>query len=374
MRVLICGGGVIGAATAYFLACRGVEAIVIERAGLGCAASGKAGGFLARDWCDGTPLAPLAQRSFVLHAELAQQRLGDWGYRRLDTYGGLADGRRHVRLHDPHYELGWLSPRVRVERRLGSPETTAQVHPAAFTAALMRAAEARGGRLHAGRVTGIVRRLGSERVTGVAVDGATIEGDVVVIAMGPWSLLAAAWLPLPAVFGLKGHSLVFDTGAEMAADAVFLEYREMGGTMQQPEVFPRPDGTTYVCAISSERPLPLDPAAVMPDPGAIERLEAICAGLSPALTPARIRARQACYRPITADGLPLIGRVPGVAGAYVATGHSVWGILNAPATGEAMAELITEGAARQVDLAPFDPGRMRPLDPARLRQAPARPL
>ena len=43
--------------------------------------------------------------------------------------------------------------------------------------------------------------------------------------------------------------------------------------------------------------------------------------------------------------LPLIGRVSGVEGAYIATGHSVWGILNAPATGEAMAELITEGVA-----------------------------
>src|SRR5215472_7990777 len=51
-----------------------------------------------------------------------------------------------------------------------------------------------------------------------------------------------------------------------------------------------------------------------------------------------------------ATGLPLIGPVPGVADAYVATGHSVWGILNAPATGEAMAELIVDGAAHAVDL------------------------
>ena len=43
MHVLICGGGVIGAATAYFLSCRGVRATVIERTGLACAASGKAG-------------------------------------------------------------------------------------------------------------------------------------------------------------------------------------------------------------------------------------------------------------------------------------------------------------------------------------------
>ena len=61
------------------------------------------------------------------------------------------------------------------------------------------------------------------------------------------------------------------------------------------------------------------------------------------------------------DGLPFIGAVPGVEGAYVATGHSVWGMLNAPATGEAMGELIMDGAARRVDLAPFAPGRLPPL-------------
>jgi hypothetical protein len=53
--------------------------------------------------------------------------------------------------------------------------------------------------------------------------------------------------------------------------------------MSTPEVFPRNDGTTYVCAISSETPLPVDPAEVAPDPGAIERLEDICRRLSPVL-------------------------------------------------------------------------------------------
>jgi glycine/D-amino acid oxidase-like deaminating enzyme len=70
---------------------------------------------------------------------------------------------------------------------------------------------------------------------------------------------------------------------------------------------------------------------------------------------------------VTGDGLPLISAVPGSAGAYIATGHSVWGILNAPATGEAMAELIVDGTARTVDLAAFAPSRLRPLDQSRLR-------
>jgi glycine/D-amino acid oxidase-like deaminating enzyme len=46
----------------------------------------------------------------------------------------------------------------------------------------------------------------------------------------------------------------------------------------------------------------------------------------------------------------------------LASGHSVWSILNAPATGEALAELIADGVSRSTDLAPFDQALLRPLD------------
>ncbi|MCK6453589.1 MAG: FAD-binding oxidoreductase [Alphaproteobacteria bacterium] len=366
MHVLICGAGVIGTSTAYFLSRRGVAVTVIEAAGVACAASGKSGGFLALDWCDGTPLQGLARRSFALHAELARDVGADWGYRRLDAYSGYGAARAAATGRGDGHQPAWLADRVTVDRQLGTTRTTAQVVPAAFTTAMMRAAEARGARLHRGRVTGLLRARDGARVEGAEVDGTTaIEGDAVVIAMGPWSILAAGWMRLPGVYGLKGHSLVFDTA--LPAEAAFLEYREATGDHSSPEVYPRPDGTTYVCAISSESRLPRDPDAVAPDPGAIERLQAICGQIVPALVQAKIVARQACFRPVTEDGLPLIGAVPGIAGAYVATGHSVWGMLNAPATGEAVAELIVDGGARRVDLSPFDPARLRPFDPARLR-------
>jgi glycine/D-amino acid oxidase-like deaminating enzyme len=131
-------------------------------------------------------------------------------------------------------------------------------------------------------------------------------------------------------------------------------------------VFPRADGSTHVCALSDIVPLPLDPAAVTPDAEAIARLQTMCERLSPAFRAERIVARQACFRPVTEDGLPLIGRVPRSEGLYIATGHNVWGILNAPATGEALAELIADGEAR-IDLAPFDPIRLPALDPSLLR-------
>ena len=370
MRILICGGGVIGASIAYFLCRRGAEAVVIERSSVACAASGKSGGFLALDWCDGSPLEDLARRGFALHASLAETIGDEWGYRRLATFGGFASARNGRESAGPTSRspmVGWVSNGVAVDRRLGSAATTAQVHPGRFTEAMMRAAEAHGGKLHKGCVTGIVRDDVAARVRGVEVDGRIMEGDAVVIAMGPWSLLAAQWLPLPPVYGLKGHSLVFDTGARVPAEALFLEYQEASGDVHGPEIFPRTDGTTYVCALSSESPLPLDPEEVVPDPGAIDRLHAMCSRISPALGSARIVASQACHRPVTRDGLPLIGRLPDVSGAYVATGHGVWGILNAPATGEAMAELVLDGAARTVDLSPFDPARLAPYDPARLR-------
>ena len=46
-----------------------------------------------------------------------------------------------------------------------------------------------------------------------------------------------------------------------------------------------------------------------------------------------------------------------VSGLVVAAGPSCWGILQGPATGEAVAELLVLGAASHVDLRPFSPGR-----------------
>src|ERR1700754_4202278 len=98
MRVAICGGGVIGACPAYFLARRGVDVTVVERTEVACAASGNAGGFLGLDWCAGSPLDALARRSFALHAELARDIGEDWGYHRTTAYGGAvlrdSDSRR----------------------------------------------------------------------------------------------------------------------------------------------------------------------------------------------------------------------------------------------------------------------------------------
>ena len=156
MRVVICGGGVIGACTAYFLSRRRIDVIVVEGTEVAAAASGKAGGFLALDWCAGTPLDALARRSFGLHAALPREIAG-WGYRRMTAYSGFVvpedDARRHVSAG-----LDWLSDGVVIASRLGTTETTAIVHPRAFTSAIMSAAQKNGAELRHGRAAGIFRR------------------------------------------------------------------------------------------------------------------------------------------------------------------------------------------------------------------------
>lgn len=359
-RIIICGGGAIGAAVAWFLARRGARPVVVERHEVGGAASGKSGGFLALDWCRGTALDRLARRSFALHAELAQELGNPWGYRTLTTFAGDAREGRHAHANS-RAGRPWLSPDVTLTGKIGTPQTTALVEPRAFTTGLMRAAEANGAELRHGTVTGLARGA-SGAVAGVTLDGGeTVEGDGVVIAMGPWSILASRWLPLPAVYGFKGHSIVFRTGDAVPAEALFLEYEEASGETLTPEIFARADGTVWACAVSSTAALPLDPADIAGDDGAHERLEALCRAVSPALATAPIVAHQACFRPVTEDGLPLIGAIPGIGNAWVATGHSVWGMLNAPATGEAMAELILDGATSHVPLRHFDPARLQPF-------------
>ena len=193
------------------------------------------------------------------------------------------------------------------------------------------------------------------------VDGNPLEADAVFIAMGPWFILAYQWLPLPGVYGLKGHSFMFRYTPETPR-ALFVELEDHAGEISTPEVMQRPDGTSYVCGLSGKAPLPVDPAHVGTEEGGPKKLRAMISLFAPELGAAEVVASRACYRPVTQDSMPVIGAVTGVEGAYVATGHSGWGMLNGTATGEAMGELIVDGAASTVDISPFAPERLPVLD------------
>ena len=242
----------IGTSIAYRLAARGADVIVIERRAVACAASGKSGGFLAMDWCDGTPLMHIARRSFALHAELADECNGEWGYRRLTTYGGDLGGSSH--LHSRRAGPGWLSPNISIHGQLGSMGTTAQVQPAAFTAGMMHAAQARGAELRLGTRHGAVatrRRRGGRRSRRRSARGrcGRDRDGALVSARGAMALPSACVRTEGAQPCLRNRNAI-------PSEALFLEYTDAAGSILSPEIFPRADGTTYVCAISSDAPLP----------------------------------------------------------------------------------------------------------------------
>ena len=56
---------------------------------------------------------------------------------------------------------------------------------------------------------------------------------------------------------------------------------------------------------------------------------------------------------MTPDGNAIMGPIPGLQRAYVAAGFSGHGFMHSPATGQVMAELILDGEARSVDIAPL---------------------
>lgn len=121
-----------------------------------------------------------------------------------------------------------------------------------------------------------------------------------------------------------------------------------------PEVYPRPDGDAYITGF------PDAAIKVTETPGdeevrseMVNRLIDATKKTSSELGDIPPHTKQSCYLPTTDDGIPIIGEVPGVNGAFIAAGHGCWGILNGPATGEAIAELLIEGQTKRVNLEVF---------------------
>jgi glycine/D-amino acid oxidase-like deaminating enzyme len=322
-HAIVCGAGVVGAATAYFLAKHGVRVTLVERSGVACAASGKSGGFLALDWCDDSPLGPLARASFALHAELATELPGDHGYRRMDTFMLAARERGAVggghRLAAP----AWLDGAGVVTAALGTTDTTAQVDPARFTEALVAGAQARGAALRMGVVERVA--IDSGAVRGVVVDGVSLEADAVVLALGPWTGHVGG-VRLPRVYGLKGYSVTLAAG-DMPAHALFVDYRTAEGRALEPEIFPREKGEVYVCGMADPAPLPDSPDEVTVNAAMCDVLARVHrAGRSDrhqaaGLLPAGHRRRAAADRPRARRPRRLRGHRPWPVGDAERAGH-----------------------------------------------------
>jgi glycine/D-amino acid oxidase-like deaminating enzyme len=247
-RVAVCGGGVIGVCTAYFLAKKGAAVTLIEKSSVACAASGKSGGFLALDWCDGGPLSSLARASFNLHRSLAEELNGteSYGYRPLTTLSlTITESGKQSQSSRVQNLPSWVDGPARDLRAIGSTETTAQVHPQMFTKTLLsKAVEKFGVEVVIGKVDSVGVEGG--RVESVVLEGGrVIESDSVVLALGPWSGKFEMLSSLFRVYGLRAHSIVLEPKEPDAITphALFLSYYPaQGGKPMDPEVYPRPSG------------------------------------------------------------------------------------------------------------------------------------
>lgn len=325
---------------------------MVDRSGLAPAASGRAGGFLALDWNDTTALGPLARRSFDLHRELAAELDADYGHRPVETLMAVGSESGLPTGAPDSGSPSWLDGSVLVRGAIGTHDTTAQIDPRRFCEALWTDAEAHGAELISGRVEAVDRSGPGGATRGAVVDGTLVEAEAVIVAMGPWT--GRLDLPIPEVRGIKGASVVL--AADAPAQVVFSDVVTRDGRYA-PEIYPRPDGEVYVCGVPSDDPLPESADDVTVDEEDCRTLARLAAVHSRRLADAEVVTRQACFRPATADGLPLIGPIPEVPNGYVATGHGPWGILNAPATAEMLAEMLLDGGTRTVDPTPYRPDR-----------------
>jgi 4-methylaminobutanoate oxidase (formaldehyde-forming) len=373
---VVIGSGALGAATAYHLARRGSDVVLVDQHALGSQTSPRAAGLtsqaaslpvmarLRREACDTferfeaeTGRSAGFHRSGSLKA--AYTEAGEARVRAdLDVARSLGIETRLVSPEEahrlaPHFEPG-------PARVIGHVPSDGWLDPATVAVALAARAGTLGARLRPfTRVTGLLRDGG--RVAGVATANGEIRAPVVVDAAGAWTraVAAAAGIRLPLV--TVRHQLYVTEPlpgvqplqpiVRLIEASVYVRYCD-GGLM---------------FGGYEDAPLVVEPATLPPgfqvaqlglDLGVLQTLTGEVADRFPLLRGARIAVHRGGLPTMTPDGNPILGRVPGLDGLYVASGCCVGGLSLSPAAGRALADLIVDGRS-DPDLGPLSVERFR---------------
>jgi glycine/D-amino acid oxidase-like deaminating enzyme len=243
-------------------------------------------------------------------------------------------------------EARQLEPRITPEGIGAVLNRHGQVDGYRMSLATIAATERLGGRLLQREATGL--RVQAGRVAAVNYPGGEVRTDTVVLATGAWVTACRDWLgfPIP-VKPLHGEVLhVRLPGPPLR---VFILTARHGPLLQRRDglIMAGSIGGVTMSGMDVHARHVFDPADTGPwefdlhphDAGRDRMLD--CAlRIMPGIEEAELVAHLAGVRPLSADRMPLIGRVPGVEGAYLATGHGTKGIHLAPITAEIIGDLI----------------------------------
>ena len=361
-EVIIVGGGVIGCSIAFHLAKSGVKALVLDRGRWGAGASHAAsGGLGVTDEPD--PYDRLERQSLIYFHDLAEELIELCGVDvelvksgELDLALSEADVQRLQGEVSRSSELGgaarWLDTR---EVREMEPEITPTVLGALYrpencrinnqrvTEGFVRAAMRYGAQFRQGaEVVGLTQQ--GESVTGVSLRAEELSAGHVVIAAGAWSGLLgrSAGIDVP-VRPVRGQNLNLQPSTSGIRTII-----------HGPEgvLVPRNDGSV-MAGVTVEEAAFDDRVTT----GGVRSIMNMVTALAPALDDATLNWAVSGLRPGSPDDLPLLGRVSGMDGLILASGHYTSGILLSPITGLLIANLITGGNTDLLDS--FSPDRFR---------------
>ena len=341
--IAVIGGGIVGLATAYFLASMGRTVAVLERRTFGWEASGRSAAGVRQQGRDPREI-PLSMLAVRLWATLDRELQGETGYRRdgnvfvaLSREGMAQLEEKAEREQALGLEVELLTAkqlRSRVpavsERCVGGKycPTDGVAEPALMMPSLARAVGRAGGELYPGTeaLDFVVR---DRRVVSILTERVEFRPNVTVLAAGPWTVLLTTRLGVPVPITPIRSQLV-QTEAISPVCKEFLISRELGVYCR-----PAPGGTMLIGGECMRDE---------PDPRAAgETARQRISSCIPALEGVPIRRTWSGLLDMTPDESPMIGPLPGLRDCFIAAGFSGHGFCLGPGVGRLVAGWIADG-------------------------------
>jgi glycine oxidase len=356
-EAIVIGGGVMGLASARELRRRGFGVTLVERGQPGRAASWASAGIIGatlRDESDPQfELRKVSRQLWPAFAEALQAESGlDPEYREMGCIqlATTADELAWLRQHASRAEGGALLD-GRQLRELepclspGLPGGLSVPGGNVDNRRLCRALEIAIRRAGVRLLTGAeVRKIASTggRATGVETAEHKLQADLVVMAAGAWSSTIEGLEPRPPVHPQRGQILALDQ-TRVGLHHVLL-------TPGDPYFVPRSDGRLVIGATREEAGWDASLTA-----GGIAWLLNRAMQVVPDLEACAIQELWTGFRPLSADGIPLIGK-SALDSLYFLTGHGPSGIAPLPGSVALLMALI-ENTPPPMAAAPFNPLR-----------------